>query len=159
MTVFPRKRTLGNPAEKASLIRRLHDLRPDSHRRWGHMTVHQMVCHLADATRVALGEMTVSVYTPWWARTLTKWVALGTPLPWPSGLPTRPELDQVRGAGTKPKDLARDVAELEELVERMAAPDTDLEGHVHPIFGHLSSADWLKWAYLHTDHHLRQFGV
>ena len=25
--------------------------------------------------------------------------------------------------------------------------------------GTLSEAAWLRWAYLHTDHHLRQFGV
>lgn len=123
------------------------------------MSVHQMVCHLADSTRVALGQITVSVYTPWWARTLLKWVALGIPLPWPSGIPTRPELDQVRGAGTKPKDFGKDVVELQALVERMAAPDTEIEGHVHPLFGHLSSAEWLRWGYLHMDHHLRQFGV
>ena len=123
------------------------------------MSAHQAVCHLADSTRVALGQMTVSAHTPWWARTLLKWVALGIPLPWPSGIPTRPELDQVRGAGTKPEDFARDVAELQALVERMAAPDADIEGHVHPLFGRLSSAEWLRWGYLHMDHHLRQFGV
>jgi hypothetical protein len=123
------------------------------------MTVHQMVCHLADSNRVALGQMTVSTHTPWWARTALKWVALEAPLPWPSGIPTRPELDQVRGAGTKPKDLAGDVAELQALVERMAAPDTELEGHVHPLFGRLSSTEWRRWGYLHMDHHLRQFGV
>lgn len=152
-------RTLGNSADKASLIRRLHDLRPDSRRRWGHMTVDQMVCHLADSTRVALGQMTVSADTAWWSRTLLKWVALRVPLPWPHGFPTRPELDQVRGAGTKSKEFADDVRELEALVERMAAPDVDIEGHVHPRFGRLSSAEWLRWGYLHMDHHLRQFGV
>ena len=62
-------------------------------------------------------------------------------------------------AGTKPKDLATDVAELQALVERMAAPETDLEGHAHPLFGPLSSAEWVRWGYLHMDHHLRQFGV
>ena len=29
----------------------------------------------------------------------------------------------------------------------------------HPIFGPLSHAAWLRWAWLHTDHHLRQFGA
>ena len=152
-------RTLANSADKASLIHRLHNLCPDSRRRWGRMTVHQMVCHLADSTRVALGEMTVSTYTPWWARTILKWTALEAPLPWPPGIPTRPELDQVRGAGTKPQDLERDVAELQALVDRMAAPDSDIEGNVHPLFGPISRAEWLRWGYLHMDHHLRQFGV
>lgn len=28
----------------------------------------------------------------------------------------------------------------------------------HPMFGPMSFADWMRWGYLHTDHHLRQFG-
>jgi hypothetical protein len=27
------------------------------------------------------------------------------------------------------------------------------------VFGRMSQAAWLRWAYLHMDHHLRQFGV
>jgi len=27
-----------------------------------------------------------------------------------------------------------------------------------PIFGPLTRAEWLRWGYLHADHHLRQFG-
>jgi hypothetical protein len=30
---------------------------------------------------------------------------------------------------------------------------------VHPIFGAMSERAWLRWGYLHMDHHLRQFGV
>jgi hypothetical protein len=37
--------------------------------------------------------------------------------------------------------------------------DTELEGREHPFLGKLSRAEWLRWAYLHMDHHLRQFGV
>ena len=29
----------------------------------------------------------------------------------------------------------------------------------HPIFGRMSQRAWLRWAYLHMDHHLRQFGA
>ena len=28
----------------------------------------------------------------------------------------------------------------------------------HPMFGPMSAADWMRWGYLHADHHLRQFG-
>jgi hypothetical protein len=27
----------------------------------------------------------------------------------------------------------------------------------HPLFGSMEHADWMRWGYLHTDHHLRQF--
>lgn len=152
-------KTLADPLYVADILRRLHVLRPDLRARWGRMTVHQTVCHLADANRVALGQMSVSVYTPWWARTVVKWVALRVPVPWPSGIPTRPELDQVLGGGTKPAEFASDVAELGALVERMTAPGAIVDGRVHSFFGRLSRAEWLRWAYLHMDHHLRQFGV
>ena len=28
----------------------------------------------------------------------------------------------------------------------------------HAMFGTMSPEDWMRWGYLHTDHHLRQFG-
>jgi hypothetical protein len=151
-------KSLAQPGDKADIVRRLQALGPDSSRRWGRMTVQQMVCHLADNARVALLQRSVSVYTPWWARTVLKWGALWAPVQWPSGIPTRPELDQVRGGGTKPAELAKDITELRGLVERMVT-DTELGGREHPFLGKLSRAEWLRWAYLHMDHHLRQFGV
>jgi hypothetical protein len=29
-------------------------------------------------------------------------------------------------------------------------------GRARPIFGRMSDAEWLRWGYLHTDHHRRQ---
>ncbi len=29
----------------------------------------------------------------------------------------------------------------------------------HPVFGELSEWEWMRWGYLHADHHLRQFGT
>jgi hypothetical protein len=28
----------------------------------------------------------------------------------------------------------------------------------HAFFGPMSYSEWMRWGYLHTDHHLRQFG-
>jgi hypothetical protein len=28
----------------------------------------------------------------------------------------------------------------------------------HPMFGGMTAKDWMRWGYLHADHHLRQFG-
>jgi hypothetical protein len=89
-------------------------------------------------------------------RTLVKWIALRAPLPWPHGLPTTRDLDQRRG-GTSPADFASDLADVIALIER--ADRIDTTGHAHPAFGPLSHAEWMRWAYLHTDHHLRQFGA
>ena len=28
----------------------------------------------------------------------------------------------------------------------------------HAIFGAMTASDWMRWGFLHADHHLRQFG-
>jgi hypothetical protein len=151
-------RALTDPRDRAEILGRLNMLLPDSPRTWGRMSPHQMVCHLIDSTLVALGELTVSrVDTPI-NRTLVKWIALRVPLAWPPEIQTRPEIDQVLGRGTRPGEFSTDVARLTELTLRFSG-ERDFVGRVHPIFGEMSAKEWLRWGYLHLDHHLRQFGV
>jgi hypothetical protein len=152
-------KTLARLHDKEEILARLRALPPDAQRRWGRMTAPQMVCHLSDAFRAVTGRMTMSPATGQLQRTVVKWIALYVPLPWPRGrILTRPEIDQMVG-GTKPAVFAADLAELESLVELVTAPERAFEWHPHPIFGRLSDAEWLRWGYLHMDHHLRQFGA
>jgi hypothetical protein len=123
------------------------------------MSAHQMICHLADAYRMATGEKTVSPTYNWMTRTLVKQLVLAIPLPWPSGIPTSPELDQSRGAGTKPQEFEAHVVQVVALIEQQAHTTTNIGAQPHPIFGPMSRAEWLRWGYLHADHHLRQFGA
>src|SRR5918992_1083027 len=109
-------KTLARPRDKAELLRRLKMVRPDSVRRWGRMSAHQMVCHLTDAFRMGIGQKAVSHAAGPLQRTMVKWVVLYLPLRWPPGILTRPEIDQVLG-GTRPTDFAADVAELETLLD------------------------------------------
>jgi hypothetical protein len=51
------------------------------------------------------------------------------------------------------------VADVERLLELMATRGPDFDWPAHPIFGRMSRAAWLRWGYLHADHHLRQFGA
>jgi uncharacterized protein DUF1569 len=149
-------RTLAELRDKADIQSRLGRLRSESQPRFGRMAAPQAVCHCADVFRASLGRMSVSMDTRLFNRTVLKWIAFH--LPWPKGvIATRPEFDQWRGAGTKPGDFARDVAELESLTEEFSA--ADLDGRIHPLFGPLTRAEWLRWGYLHLDHHLSQFGV
>ena len=151
-------KTLARERDKAEIVGRLRTLRPDSVRRWGRMSVHQMVCHLSDGFRMGIGEKPVSHVASLLRRTMVKWIALYVPVPWPPGIRTRPEIDQER-LGTKPVDFAADVALLEALVELVTARPESFDGQRHPLFGRMSRADWLRWGYLHMDHHLRQFGA
>jgi hypothetical protein len=151
-------KTLARPRDKAEILQRLRKLRPESAGRWGRMSAHQMVCHLSDAFLVVTGQKPVSHSTSWHQRTIVKWIALYVPLRWPAGIPTRPEIDQELG-GTKPADFATDIAQLEALLEHITTPTRSFDWQLHPIFGRMSETAWLRWAYLHVDHHLRQFGA
>ena len=151
-------KTLARDHCKAEIIRRLRLVRPESARRWGQMSAHQMICHLCDSCRIATGERRASAVGGLLQRTLVKWIALYLPVRWPPGIPTRPEVDQLVG-GTKPVEFAADVAQLEALLEFITTREKGFDWPAHPIFGRMSQAAWLRWAYLHADHHLRQFGA
>ena len=151
-------KTLARPGDKDELLQRLRRLRPGSARRWGRMSAHQMVCHLNDSLLVATGQRAVSPAISLPSRTIVKWIALYLPVRWPVGIMTRPEIDQHIG-GTKPRDFAADVARLETLMQAVSRKDGSVPWSGHPIFGRMSGRAWLRWAYVHTDHHLRQFGA
>jgi hypothetical protein len=152
-------KSLARNRDHAEIQERLGRLRDDSARRWGRMTAHQMVCHLSDGYRLLTGERTARLAPTPLPRPLMKCVALYVPVRWPRSVPTTPELDQ-DASGTRPAAFDADVAELRGLIDRIAV---ERRGHLadvpHPIFGPMSEASWLRWAYLHADHHLRQFGL
>ncbi len=150
--------SLANTHDTDDLLRRLGTVRPDSVRRWGRMTVHEMICHVADALRVALGERVTRPHGNALTHALLRWIALDMPFAWPHGIPTRPELDPRRG-GTPPGVFAADRAQVEALIQRVRAADAPLGTQPHPVLGALTRAEWLRWAWRHTDHHLRQFGA
>ena len=151
-------KTMARPADKAEIVRRVKLVRPDCTRRWGRMSAHQMVCHLSDAFRMVTHQKTASPATSLVQSTVIKWIALYLPFNWPPGVPTRPEMDQ-EFEGTKPGDFAADLSDLESLLERITTVQKDHDWPEHPIFGRMSESAWMRWAYLHVDHHLRQFGL
>ncbi|MGA2880506.1 MAG: DUF1569 domain-containing protein [Bryobacteraceae bacterium] len=147
--------TLADPNVRAACRERIQRLDSNTSAKWGRMTARQMVCHLNDSFRVGMGEKYASQATNVFQRTLVKWIALRMPVPWPHGVPTRPEIEQGRG-GTPPAEWSSDRDQLLTLMDAFAERTTF---GVHPTFGTMSQRDWLAWGYRHVDHHLRQFGV
>lgn len=148
--------TLAVPGDRDFILRRIARLKPSDARRWGRMSPHEMICHLSDSYRLALGKKSASLATGFLQRTIVKWIALKAPMNWPHGVSTRPEMEQGRG-GTPPVDFRGDREELVSLIARFCEGPHDLSV-AHPIFGPLTREEWLRWGYLHGDHHLRQFG-
>jgi hypothetical protein len=151
-------KTLSNAADREEILRRLQSINGNSTRLWGTMSEAQMLCHLADAFSAALGEREVGKTGGVASRTLIKWIALYAPMQWPKGVPTMPEVDQLKGSGTKPAGFDADHASLVALFERFAGRDPASIYAPHPGFGPLTHDQWQRWGYLHMDHHLRQFG-
>jgi hypothetical protein len=132
-----------NIDERAEILQRLSRVRPDSRRKWGKMTPHQMVCHLCDSLRFSLGERDAESVENIFTRTVMKWVALYTPLPWPHGIPTMATMDQQAG-GTPPIEFDRDKQEFQVLMDRfLSAPSLSATVR-HPFFGEMSEFEWKR---------------
>jgi len=150
--------TLDSDGALEDVLKRLRHLQPESKARWGRMNAHQMVCHLSDSFGLAMGLKSASEDISFLNRTVARWVALHTAMPWPKGVPTRPEMDQFRG-GTPPADFDRDTEVLARAMQRFAGTPRSYSFARHPIFGELTEWEWMRWGYRHADHHLRQFGL
>ena len=154
---FSLLKTLANPNDKNLILERVARLRNDSPHSWGKMSAHQMVCHLCDSFRSKLGGKEVQSRVDLFTRTAMKWFALRAPVPWPHGIKTPPELDQQIG-GTPPEEFEKDRETLVSLTEQFVDQSGKLDSASHVFFGKMNVEEWMRWAWLHMDHHLRQFG-
>jgi len=147
--------TLSNTADLAEIMERLQSVEADDRALWGVMNSPEMLCHLRGAFRLAMGEIPVA---PVWVpipRAVFKLMAFWLPIPWPKSFETVPPLKRVTPTmqvGSFEIDRSDVLAEL----ARFCRPEQMRVDHPH--FGPMSLLDWMRWGYLHTDHHLRQFG-
>jgi hypothetical protein len=151
-------KTLANLQGRQEIVQRMGSIRLDSQRGWGRMTVAEMVCHLTDAFRVSMGEQQTRPIGSWATRNLLKPAALWVPRKWPRSFPTVAECD-ARRKGTPTAEWDADLSGLQAAFERFTRRPRGYALQAHPIFGPMTEREWMRWGYLHTDHHLRQFGV
>jgi len=145
------------PAVHAEVAGRLESLRPDSPRQWGRMSAHQAVCHLNDSFKAILQDRPLPARPLTTKLRFTRFIAFTSPLRWPKGVPTSPQVDAEKG-GTPPEDFATDVDELQVLLSRFVDSDgRTLEPHY--VWGDMSRGVWGRYGYRHMDHHLKQFGA
>jgi hypothetical protein len=147
-------KTMWDVARARAIRERVARLTPDRTRQWGRMSAQQMVCHLSESVKMAIGELHVAPkhvpirYPP--LKQLIVYLA-----PFPKNVPTAPELT----IAATPRAWTDDLAILQQLIDRFTARPPDAEWPEHPVFGRLSRRAWGVLAYRHIDHHLRQFGV
>ena len=151
-------KTVEDAAVLQSLTERLRALRPDRQRRWGTLTAHEMLCHLGDAAEMVLRIRPRDRPVPLRRRYVVRWVGLWTPIRWPHGWKTNPQHDP-RVAGTRPTEFQADLQRALDGMHGIATARADAVEPAHGFFGTMTIRDWQRWAYKHTDHHLRQFGL
>lgn len=146
--------TLLAETDRDALLARLARVKPGTPPRWGRMNAGQMLHHLAEAQRMALGELAVRPRVKRLFRTrLAKYLFIRT-LPIPKGIPTAPEL-----LSRDRFDFSAERARLIGAIARFASVPGTGRGPEHPLFGVLTWPEWGLLQYKHVDHHLRQFGV
>lgn len=150
-------KNLLNAADREALIARLQSLTPDKPRKWGTMDAAQVVPHLTDPLRVAIGDRAAQPMKSMFSNPLVSALAVWW-MPWPKGAPTAEEFIQGK-RGTSPTEFERDKQALLLTIHRFANHPEDLPLHPSPVFGTLSRRAWGRLMWRHLDHHLRQFGV
>lgn len=148
-------KTVADPAILASLIDRLDGLQPATVRNWGTLSPGEMLCHLADASASVLARKGGPAPP---SHPIRRCLGLYLPLPWPHGFRTPRSVDP-RLDGSRPGDFATDKARAISGLRAVAAATPDALPPGHGYFGRMSQRDWHLWAWRHTDHHLRQFGL
>jgi len=145
-------RNLHDPSYRAELVQRVHALRPDSGRKWGKMSVDQMLWHVSDALALSIGDITMPVEKPPMPRALLKFIVLN--LPWSKNGPTHPAFVAKRNY-----DFAAEHARCVQLIDKVASRDIDAQWPTHPVFGPMTGAQVSRLHAKHLNHHLTQFGV
>jgi hypothetical protein len=146
--------TLWDEPARLKIIDRFHNLSPASRPAWGKLSAGQMIHHCTDGLRMFIGEKKVTPKSGPLRNPLVRHLVIHW-LPWPKGAPTAPELIPPPYQGNWQTDLA----ELEAVINRIAARGPSGTFDPHRAFGSLSANDVGALAWRHLDHHLRQFGL
>jgi hypothetical protein len=137
------------------LVERINQLSPITERKWGKMSVNQMLEHQARVFSVALGEekmkvpFLLKIVGPFLKNSLLSDKDFGQNGPTPKGYVVADEPNFEEGR-----------TKLIRLLQKYSSEGiTVASSRKHDVFGKLTGEEWSTLMYKHTDHHLRQFGV
>ena len=143
---------LHDASYRSAIQARIRQLRPDSQRRWGRMSVGQMLWHVNEAMETALGRVQLPLEKVPLPRPLMKFIVIN--IPWPKGAPTLP-----KWVAGKEYDFAVERERCLRLVDELANRRLDDQWPSSPMLGRMSGTDVTRLHAKHLNHHLKQFGV
>ncbi len=141
-----------DPGVYESLRKRIQALRPDSQRKWGRMTVDQMLWHVNVSLAECVGEYTPPTMRAPIPRKLLRWLLLN--VPWPKGSRTRPDM-----LVSQHYDFPVEHARCLRLLDRVHSRDLDASWPNSASLGEMRGKHWSRLEAKHLEHHLTQFGV
>lgn len=144
--------TVYDATARRKLHARIDALTADAPRRWGKMTVGQMLTHCDLHLRHSLGEPLTPVGKP--IRFFPLNLLIIYVLPTPKGVPT---MDELRDPISK--SFEEDRARLKQSLEKLGALPAGTRMPVHAAFGRIGHHAHGTLAHNHLDHHLKQFGA
>ena len=154
---------MNNISQKANFLKYeytalLDGLDINAPRKWGKMTVQQMIEHMAEYVRIANGKTQLEPVTPAdRIPVMQGFLESEKPMRENTPNPLLPDVPPVARHTTKEAAIAELQCELDHFFavhEKEAGRKTP-----NPFFGHLNYEQHVQLLHKHGTHHLRQFGV
>lgn len=146
--------TLFDLTVSEKMLQRIEALTPAVDRKWGKMTVEQMVAHCVKGLEMAIGIIKPRrvfigrIIGPLIRKKYSDESEFGR---------HSPTSDELRI--TTSQNFEEEKKKLIALLKQFtSAGEKGVTNHPHPFFGKLTPAEWWIGMYKHLDHHLRQFG-
>jgi hypothetical protein len=143
---------LHDPTVRSSLEARLAKLSADSPRKWGTMTVDQMLWHVNQFLAASLGEGSLKAQKLPLPAPIMKFFLLY--MPWPKSAPTNKS-----AIASEQYDLEAERTKCRELIAKFVNRPLDGAWPDDPNWGRVSGTFASKVQAKHLDHHFRQFGA
>lgn len=142
-------------ASQNELLERMQKLTPQTSPAWGKMNASQMLAHCGVAFQSATGEIQLKKL-PFIFRLIGPMIkkAVMSEKPYKKNSPTAPEF-------LIPSDIdfvkAKNI--FEENFRKVAVGPETVKTLKHPFFGPMTTDEWGRHLYKHTDYHFTQFGI
>lgn len=146
--------TLFDKPTQDTFLKRIEKLSATSQRKWGTMSVSQMLKHLSIAFSVPINKIQVPKDKLYFlsANPFARWLMIKAMTKWPKNL--------VTAESFKVKNDPDFEVTKKEFIENFTEfiNETKFDGS-HPVFGVMSKELWGQAMAIHLNHHLEQFGV
>jgi hypothetical protein len=136
-----------------SIINRLDKIQPNAERKWGQMSVAQMLHHLNLAIGSGLGYYNLPDESNFMGRTFSHFLIFKVLKRFFVGTPTGRLLKV-----TEEFNFETEKKLLKEILTRAYETKSDSDWGLHTYFGKMTREEWGSLIMIHCNHHFQQFG-